>query len=332
MWFFNDQLCRSIPLIFKEEVTSASLPGYRFAPRDDVFMSPQTYPENSCFCTDQTLCDMIGDGFFGISACQHDAPIVLSWPHFLYANRSFQDAIEGINPNEERHGFWFDVQPITGTTLSAKARVQINLAIKHTDVFDDVSKISDTVMPIMWFDEGLDELGPELVDVISTAVLAPPTYKNYVFCVFIGILISVTITSVVAMIRACLNKRKSSKDRETLQKVRTIIKHHQPHLIVGDSDPTVQQPILNSSEATSGISSTVQSSRASSANHSRNTSTGSSDIKESSSDTLGQSRLSPSGLVHAVIGDGSGARKIQIVDPEQLEKLLTNGETERSKV
>ncbi len=31
---------------------------------------------------------------FPISACQFDAPIVLSWPHFLGANESFPAAIE----------------------------------------------------------------------------------------------------------------------------------------------------------------------------------------------------------------------------------------------
>ena len=76
-----------------------------------------------------------------MSACQFDAPIVLSWPHFLGANESFLNAVKGLKPFEEKHGFWFDVQPTTGTTLSAKARVQVNLAIKQTDSFDDISEV-----------------------------------------------------------------------------------------------------------------------------------------------------------------------------------------------
>jgi hypothetical protein len=27
--------------------------------------------------------------------------------------------------------------------------------------------VKDTILPLVWFEEGLDELGPELVDVIS---------------------------------------------------------------------------------------------------------------------------------------------------------------------
>ena len=66
LWFFNDQLCRSMPLTFSKEVVSKTLPGYRFVPREDVFMSPKSYPENDCYCVDQTLCDMLGDGMFGV--------------------------------------------------------------------------------------------------------------------------------------------------------------------------------------------------------------------------------------------------------------------------
>lgn len=105
-------------------------------------MSPASFPENECFCTDRTLCDMLGDGFFGVSRCQFDAPIVLSWPHFLKAEQRFHDSVEGLRPDKERHGFWFDIQPVTGTTLSAKARIQVNLAVKNMDTFTEMQNVS----------------------------------------------------------------------------------------------------------------------------------------------------------------------------------------------
>ena len=42
------------------------------------------------------------------------------------------------------------------------------------------------MLPLLWFDEGLDELGQDLIDVIGQAVLDPPVYKNYLLCVFLG--------------------------------------------------------------------------------------------------------------------------------------------------
>ena len=41
LWFFNDQLCQSMPLVFQKEVQASRLPGYRFVPRHDVFKHPR---------------------------------------------------------------------------------------------------------------------------------------------------------------------------------------------------------------------------------------------------------------------------------------------------
>ena len=112
LWFFNDQLCQSMPLVFDKEITSVGLPGYRFVPRNDVFKSPISEPANSCYCDDEPLCNHIGDGMFAVPKCQMGAPIVLSWPHFLNANSSFIDAVGGIRPDKDEHEFYFDVQQV----------------------------------------------------------------------------------------------------------------------------------------------------------------------------------------------------------------------------
>ncbi len=126
-------------MVFSQDVIHAGvLPGFRFSPRSDVFMTPRSYPENSCFCdgAEKELCDMIGDGMFAISSCQFDAPIILSWPHFLHANQSYLNSLTGLTPDAEKHSFYFDVQPTTGTTLAAKARIQVsNLSTFYAHVF-----------------------------------------------------------------------------------------------------------------------------------------------------------------------------------------------------
>ena len=62
-------------------------------------------------------------------------------PHFLHANQSYLDSLSGLNPDADKHSFYFDVQPITGTTLAAKARIQINLAIKQNKAFNAISQV-----------------------------------------------------------------------------------------------------------------------------------------------------------------------------------------------
>ena len=110
LWFFSDRLCRSLPLVYHKSITvkPEGLPGLRFVPRQDVFMSAERFPEeNSCFTGKDRVS---GDGVFDLRACQFDSPIVLSWPHFLGAEERFTGAVTGLNPEHGKHGFWFDIQ------------------------------------------------------------------------------------------------------------------------------------------------------------------------------------------------------------------------------
>ena len=127
---------------------------------------------------------------------------VLSWPHFLHAEEKYQEAVEGLKPDPSSHGFWFDIQQVTGTTLSAKvicfstsvvqcfkhqARIQINMSVKKLEMFEALSSINDTLIPILWFEEGIDELGDHqnhhgphhsmLILVVSCFFTADPNFK-----------------------------------------------------------------------------------------------------------------------------------------------------------
>jgi hypothetical protein len=184
LWFFNDQMCRALPLTFDQKVSQQGLPGLRFKPREDVFMSPTKFPEeNKCFAGEGRE---VGDGVFDLTVCQFNTSIVLSWPHFLGAESKYQNAVTGLNPDKEKHGFWFDIQPVTGTTMSAKARIQINLNIKKNEHFEYLSKINDTVFPILWFEEGIDDLGDDIITMLKFAAVDPGTYKQYILYCLLG--------------------------------------------------------------------------------------------------------------------------------------------------
>ena len=62
LWFFNDQLCRAMPLVFEKQIEQViikmimmmmlimmivqeGLPGLRFVPSEEVFMSAEKYPQ-----------------------------------------------------------------------------------------------------------------------------------------------------------------------------------------------------------------------------------------------------------------------------------------------
>ncbi|KAJ8916553.1 hypothetical protein NQ315_000195 [Exocentrus adspersus] len=171
---FDKDLCRRLPLVFEKEVVgSDDIPGYRFTPPKDVFASVDENPDNMCFCPQGPPC--APSGFFNVSLCQYDSPILLSFPHFYLANDSYRTALEGISPADpEKHRFYIDVQPIMGTAMSAKARVQINLAVSQVVDIKQVATFPDIVFPILWFEEGLNSLPKEMTSLMGLANTVPP--------------------------------------------------------------------------------------------------------------------------------------------------------------
>ena len=45
--------------------------------------------------------------------------------------------------------------------MTSQARIQINMSVKKMEAFEALSLIKDTLIPILWFEEGIDELGDE---------------------------------------------------------------------------------------------------------------------------------------------------------------------------
>ena len=75
---------------------------------------------------------------------------------------------------------------MTGTTLSAKARFQINMKVPNLESFSDLSKVKTAVIPIVWLEEGIDELGPKIVGVLKKAVTEPREWKQIILYVWTG--------------------------------------------------------------------------------------------------------------------------------------------------
>lgn len=144
-------------------------------------------------------------------------------------------------------------------------------------------QVKDTILPILWFEEGLDELGAPLVDAISRAVLQPPLYKDYILCVLVGLTISTLFISLVSLTRICLNMKNKRMNETKLSTVRETARnllqnqgHHSHHHPCYD-DSSATQPMLppSSSSCLSSASTSAVTTAASSASHSRNTSAGS---------------------------------------------------------
>ena len=96
----------------------------------------------------------------------------------------------------------------TGSTLSARARAQINIVVLQNSDFSGLDKVKNTTVPLLWFDEGLDELGDELRSEIAKAVEDPPVYKGYVLIglgCLVGVVVAVGTISAVMTCRYVCN-------------------------------------------------------------------------------------------------------------------------------
>ena len=67
---------------------------------------------------------------FNVSACQGDAPMLLSWPHFYRGDPVLLDQVEGLSPDIGKHQFGIDILPRLGVALRAAIRLQINIFIE----------------------------------------------------------------------------------------------------------------------------------------------------------------------------------------------------------
>ena len=56
-------------------------------------------------------------------------PVVISLPHFLYAEKQLQQAVVGLSPIEDEHQTVVDLEPNTGVGVNFQRRIQMNALI-----------------------------------------------------------------------------------------------------------------------------------------------------------------------------------------------------------
>lgn len=110
-YVFTGDTCKTFNVVYKEDTWVNGIPTYRFIPNPNLFAAPRRNPENTCFCTTPENEDMC-DGVFDLSRCLGGAPALYSFPHFLHANRAIRNAVDGMNPDPEKHQPFLDVEPV----------------------------------------------------------------------------------------------------------------------------------------------------------------------------------------------------------------------------
>ncbi|KAM9823923.1 platelet glycoprotein 4 [Neosynchiropus ocellatus] len=166
LYFFSSDICRSVSASFKESLDLRGIQVYRYSLLESTLASPTINPDNACFCRNPvTTKNCTLAGVLDISSCQDGRPIYISLPHFLFGSKSLQESIVGLNPVEEEHFTYLDVEPTTGFTLRFAKRIQVNMMYGPSKVITVLKKIKDyTIFPLVWLNETaeLDEATAEM--------------------------------------------------------------------------------------------------------------------------------------------------------------------------
>jgi len=210
IWIFNDQLSRSIWLDFYQEADVDGITTYQFSPKPDVFA--MTNPDNFCYCPEVEQCVKVNEtaeDAWDISDCQnktlkllpcidgllflqgsYGVPIIMSTPHFLDADESLWQAIDGVQPDREKHITFLNIEPTTGMSLQAHKRIQVSVPVGHSEYFQDLQGLQDpenrTVWPVVWVDEGADA-NQENLDLLKSMLVTPFMLVDVGTGLFIGI-------------------------------------------------------------------------------------------------------------------------------------------------
>nr|ALV87596.1 sensory neuron membrane protein 1 [Drosicha corpulenta] len=185
VWSFGAEICRSMPAKYVRDAEYNGIMCYYY---DADFGDMSTDPDLKCFCPTNTTC--LKKGAFSLQQCT-GAPIIATLPHFFKCHEDYINGVGGVNPTEEDHGIRSYFEPITGTPLSGRRRLQFNMFLKNVPKITVLQNITGppVLVPLIWIEEGVD-LGTDITGKVKTFLYTAPSVMNKVryVLVLIGIL------------------------------------------------------------------------------------------------------------------------------------------------
>lgn len=106
---FTADVCRTIPLDYKEDVTIHGIQGYKYYGGARTLDNGTLYPDNWCYCAGEC----VPSGVFNVSSCRFGTPVFMSFPHYYNADPYYHSMVEGLSPDEKKHEFSITLEPVS---------------------------------------------------------------------------------------------------------------------------------------------------------------------------------------------------------------------------
>ncbi|XP_017886881.1 scavenger receptor class B member 1 [Ceratina calcarata] len=230
---WDKDLCRTLPLKYRGPTEKSGIKADLYTPPEGVFGRPKgNATENECFCSDD-MSTCPSDGLQNISPCQYSAPVYISFPHFYKADPNLLNAVHGLKPNVDIHETYFKIQPKLGVPLEGKVRIQLNLKVERQPQIGVVSSFPDIMFPIMWVEEGIEELTPSIrrwVYLATTFSDAAAPCTSYGM-ILVGIII-ITVVLVKVYNNAVFTHEAIELGKRTIRRGSTLLVNGQHKLLM----------------------------------------------------------------------------------------------------
>ncbi|XP_048115708.1 scavenger receptor class B member 1 isoform X2 [Alosa alosa] len=192
--FYSPDACRSMELVYQRPGSVGGVPVYRYVAPSTIFANGSVYPPNEGFCPCRQ------SGLLNVSSCRQNSPVFISQPHFYNADPVLLGTVFGLSPNEDDHGLFIDIHPETGVPMNVSVRLQLNILMKAVFGITETGKISEVVMPMIWFGESGYIDGPVL-KTFHTNLVVLPAMMEYMQYTFIGLGLATILGAIVLKTR-----------------------------------------------------------------------------------------------------------------------------------
>ncbi|KAI4487171.1 hypothetical protein M0804_005320 [Polistes exclamans] len=196
---FRKSFCRTLPIVFKEDIfIDGDIPTYVYKMSDDFLDPPDKNPDNECYCRKLKKC--YRKGLSDLTACYYNIPSAVSLPHFLNGDPSLLDDVEGLHPNPEKHATRIVIQPDIGMLVGINSRIQTNLVMHYTRYNPKTKPFNNITIPLFWSDLTTASLSSDLLFLLRLIVIVLPVIQTMVMYLLIISGITLITLSLVSSI------------------------------------------------------------------------------------------------------------------------------------
>ncbi|XP_052742295.1 uncharacterized protein LOC112057810 [Bicyclus anynana] len=184
---FSGDLCRTFRPWYQRKSSYKGIKTNRYIANIGDFAND---PELQCLCDEPGNCPP--KGLMDLTKCMGVA-MYASLPHFYDSDPEVLNNIKGLSPDVNEHEIAIDFEPITGTPMVAKQRVQFSMLLFKTDKIELCKDLPNVIAPLFWIEEGLS-LNKTFVNMLKHQLFIPKRVVGVVR----WLLVSGGITGVLA--------------------------------------------------------------------------------------------------------------------------------------